>query len=51
MPRWVGVPLALFAILGFLYFAFIRNGAPRSSERKTEDFSQNEHSTHHVDGE
>ena len=50
MPNWVGITIALFAILAFLYFAFIYHRAPRSSERRTEDFSQNDHSTHHVDG-
>jgi hypothetical protein len=51
MPNWVGIPIALFVILAFLYFAFIYNRAPRSSDRRNEDFSQNDHFTHHVDGQ
>jgi hypothetical protein len=50
MPNWIGMSVALFTILAFLYFAFIRNRAPRGSEQKSEDFSQNDHFNHHVDG-
>ena len=48
MQDWLGI-LAGAAIVLFLYFAFVRNKAPKESERKVSDFSQHEHSTHHVD--
>ena len=51
MPNWVGIPIALFAMMVLLYFAFIRNTPARGSERRTGDFSQNDHFTHHVDGQ
>ena len=49
MPDWLVPLLALLAILGFLYLAFFRGGSSAKSRRRTEDFSQNEHETHHVD--
>jgi hypothetical protein len=51
MTDWVGIAIALFAMLAVFYLAFIRNRAPRTGERRTEDFSQNDHFTHHVDGQ
>lgn len=49
MPDWLVPLLALSAIVGFLYFAFFKGGSPAKSHRRPEDFSQNEHETHHVD--
>jgi hypothetical protein len=41
--------LALTAISAFLYFAFVKKKRADPSDRRDEDHSNQEHSSHHVD--